>query len=225
MSYDSNIIRRANARLEARRRNRERELVVRREELYRRLPRLSVIDGALRKTLVQIARTAMSEQKDAEQALLAIRKENERLQAERAQILKEAGYPPDVLDDKPDCLRCGDTGRKDGALCSCMKKLCTEEQIKELSKLLDLGEQSFERFSLEWYSDDYDAGLGKSNRQNMKIISDFCREYARRFGEFPFNNLYLTGSTGLGKTFLSASIARVVSEKGFSVVYDTAVNV
>mgnify|MGYP000540921355 CR=1 FL=1 len=34
--------------------------------------------------------------------------------------------------------------------------------------------------------------------------------------------LLLTGGTGLGKTFLSASIARVVSASGHSVVYDTA---
>ena len=35
----------------------------------------------------------------------------------------------------------------------------------------------------------------------------------------------LFGAPGLGKTFLSACIARTVSESGFSVVYDTAVNI
>ena len=34
--------------------------------------------------------------------------------------------------------------------------------------------------------------------------------------------MLLFGDPGLGKTFLSACIARVVSEDGFSVVYDTA---
>ena len=38
-------------------------------------------------------------------------------------------------------------------------------------------------------------------------------------------HLLLYGPPGLGKTFLSACIARVVSEHGFSVVYDTAVNI
>ena len=38
-------------------------------------------------------------------------------------------------------------------------------------------------------------------------------------------NLFLSGSPGLGKTFLSACIARVVSERGYSVVYDTAIHV
>ena len=35
-------------------------------------------------------------------------------------------------------------------------------------------------------------------------------------------NLFLYGNPGLGKTFLSACIARTVSEQGYSVVYDTA---
>lgn len=36
-------------------------------------------------------------------------------------------------------------------------------------------------------------------------------------------NLLFTGMPGLGKTFLSACIAREVAAKGFSVAYDTAV--
>ena len=48
-----------------------------------------------------------------------------------------------------------------------------------------------------------------------------CRAYAESFGaQSP--NLLFTGEPGLGKTFLSASIARVVSASGHSVVYDTA---
>ena len=48
-----------------------------------------------------------------------------------------------------------------------------------------------------------------------------CRRYADRFGS-EGGNLLLFGAPGLGKTFLSACIARVVSEDGYSVVYDTA---
>ncbi|MFT7750139.1 UNVERIFIED_CONTAM: ATP-binding protein, partial [Salmonella enterica subsp. enterica serovar Enteritidis] len=33
------------------------------------------------------------------------------------------------------------------------------------------------------------------------------------------------GSTGLGKTFLSTCIAEAVSARGFSVAYDTAINI
>ena len=50
---------------------------------------------------------------------------------------------------------------------------------------------------------------------------DTCVEYAHNFGKRPAN-LLLFGRPGLGKTHLSAAIAREVSGKGFSVVYDTA---
>ena len=58
----------------------------------------------------------------------------------------------------------------------------------------------------------------------MSYALEICREYSSKFGPTS-GNLLFSGNTGLGKTFLSASIAKVVSEKGFSVVYDTAVSV
>ncbi len=91
--------------------------------------------------------------------------------------------------------------------------------------MLPLGEQSFDTFSLDWYSDAPWPGEGRSPRENMEFIYEVCLHYAQKFGAFFFDNLLFTGSTGLGKTFLSACIARTVSENGFSVVYDTAVNV
>ena len=56
---------------------------------------------------------------------------------------------------------------------------------------------------------------------NMEFVKDTCWMYSNKFGQSS-KNFFLTGKTGLGKTFLSTCIAKVVSEKGFSVVYDTA---
>ena len=110
-------------------------------------------------------------------------------------------------------------------MCTCLRQLCTEEQIRELSKLLDLGGQSFETFNLDYYSPLPPEGGGKSPRERMRSIFQICRLYANTFPEFRYANLFLTGAPGLGKTFLSACIARTVSERGYSVVYDTAVNI
>ena len=87
--------------------------------------------------------------------------------------------------------------------------------------MLDLGSQSFETFSLDWYSSVPDSRVGTSPRENMEYNRDVCVDYAYDFNPRS-GNLLLTGQPGLGKTFLSACIARVVSEKGYSVVYDTA---
>lgn len=109
-------------------------------------------------------------------------------------------------------------------MCRCLKSYCAREQQKELSRMLDLGNQSFETFSLEWYDQAEDPALGVSPRENMDWIFRTCKRYAEVFGPGS-GNLLLTGEPGLGKTFLSAAIAREVSAGGFSVVYDTAVHI
>lgn len=224
MSYDAAVLRRATARLEEQRRRRERDLEERRAEVELRVPRVAEIDARLRRTLLDVAR-ATFRGGDPTDSINALRDENLSLQAERERLLAAAGYSPDVLEDKPACPRCGDKGWIGSRMCDCLKVLCAQEQIKELSKLLNLGEQSFQTFRLDVYSDQPWRNTGKSPRENMSLVLDICRNYANKFGKFYFDNLYLYGTPGLGKTFLSACIARVVSENGFSVVYDTAVNI
>ena len=109
-------------------------------------------------------------------------------------------------------------------MCRCLKAYCAREQQKELSRMLDLGNQSFETFSLEWYAETEDPVLGVSPRENMDWIYRTCKRYAAAFSP-ESGNLLLTGDPGLGKTFLSAAVAREVSGEGFSVVYDTAAHV
>jgi len=54
----------------------------------------------------------------------------------------------------------------------------------------------------------------------MEIVLDLARAYARTFGASS-GSLLFTGAPGLGKTMLASCIARNVSKRGFSVVYDT----
>ena len=64
-----------------------------------------------------------------------------------------------------------------------------------------------------------------SPRANMEWILRLCKDFVGSFGKSGIKNLYFHGAPGLGKTFLSACIARAVSEQGRSVVYDTAGNI
>ncbi len=225
MGYEAAVLRRAAKRLAQRRRRREEEQERRRREICAQLPRVAEIDRELKGTIYQIIAASLREGRDPAPSIKVIRDRNLDLQAEKARLLTEHGWPADALDDKPACPRCGDTGWVGASMCSCLRQLCAQEQIAELSKLLDLGEQSFDTFSLDFYSPLPWPGEELSPRENMEFILEVCSNYARKFGKFYFHNLFLTGAPGLGKTFLSACIARTVSEQGFSVVYDTAVNV
>jgi len=55
----------------------------------------------------------------------------------------------------------------------------------------------------------------------MEKTFQTCRRYALTFTE-KSGNLLFSGDTGLGKTFLSACIARAVADRGYSVVYESA---
>ena len=225
MAYEAAVLRRATQRLEEGRKRREEDLDRRRREIYAQLPRVAEIDRELRGTILEIISASLRQGSDPVPAIGVIRDKNLDLQAERVRLLEENGYPADALDGRPACPKCGDTGWVGARMCDCLKQLCAQEQIAQLSRLLPLGEQSFDAFSLDYYSPLPWPGEALSPRENMEFIYEVCLNYAQKFGKFYFRNLFLTGAPGLGKTFLSACIARSVSENGFSVVYDTAVSI
>ena len=221
MAYDGKIMRRALQRFEEDRRAREDRFQERRESIFRRQPRLKEIDAELRSTMSRIITSALRHGTDPAPAVAVLREENLRLQQEKRELLTRMGLPQDCLDEKPACVLCGDTGYRNGQVCRCLRSYYAREQQKELSRMLDLGNQSFETFSLNWYSEDCNPTLGISARENMDWVYRTCRKYAENFGP-ESGSLLLTGDPGLGKTFLSAAIAREVSGDGWSVVYDTA---
>ena len=225
MAYEPIVLRRATARLHARRETRARSRALLQAQLYRDYPELSKLDAQLRGTMADLAELALSGDPDHAAKLETIKTRNLDLQARRADLLAQAGYAADALDDKPQCPKCRDTGWIGAQMCDCLKELCAQEQLKQLSDLLNLGEQSFDQARLDVYSDQPWQGQARSPRENMKRIFAVCEGYARQFETYPLKNLLFSGGTGLGKTFLSACIARAVSEGGHSVVYDTAINV
>ncbi len=196
-----------------------------REIIYENVPGLPALDQALRQAVPAVLAAAFRRGEDPTEAVAAIRAKNLALQKERRALLGQYGYREEDLDGRPLCPLCHDSGWQGSRMCACLKALCQEEQNAELSALLGMGQQSFSDFRLDLYEKQLWADYGRSPRQNMERVLALAQSYARPFGKFPVNNLLFYGGTGLGKTYLSACIAREVSAQGHSVVYDSAANV
>ena len=210
---------RARRRLENARADRESENRQRLQAAYEKLPRLKEIDLELRKSMSLAAQMVFTKGGDAQAAMEQVKQANLSLQQER-QKLVEANFPQDYLNEEPICNHCGGSGYVGSTMCSCLRELCREEQKKELA-VLALHDAIFQHFRLDYYSDKVDREFGFSPRAIMERNLETCRKFAYDFAPGS-GNLLFSGGTGLGKTYLSACIAGVVADRGYSVVYISA---
>ena len=219
MAYSAEVVHRARERLAQAKADRETENQRHLLEAYRRVPRLKQIDMELRRTMAVAAQTVFSQGGDVRAVMEQVRNENLTLQTERKELIA-ANFEEGYLDEKSICDRCGGTGYVGSTMCRCLAELCRQEQRKELT-FLNVGAESFEQFRLEYYPDRIDPKQGVNIRAVMEKTFQICRKYAFNFTEQSENMLF-SGGTGLGKTFLSACIARAVADRGYSVCYETA---
>lgn len=217
MAYSSQIVRRARQRLERMRADRESQNRERLLTAYNQVPRIREIDLQLRQTMALAAQAAFTQ--GSTDLMEQAKQKNLALQEEKKQLIAQY-FGDGWLDEQPICPVCGGSGYMGTQMCSCLKALCVEEQEKELA-LLGHGSEEFSKFRLDYYPDRIDPKLGRSMRAIMQRTFELCRQYADSFSPLS-GNLLFSGDTGLGKTFLSACIAKVVAGKGYSVVYESA---
>ena len=223
MAYSEAVLQRAQTRLEQARQQHNEETRSRIAAIYAQQPRLKEIDTKLRQTAARVMAVSFRRGEDPSQAMEALRKENLALQQEREWILESNDIDPDDLDDAPICPNCGGRGYVGAVMCDCLRELCRQEQKKELSSILG-GKERFEHFRLDVYPDAVDPALGVSPRTLMQCILQSAQHYARTFSPAS-GSILMLGATGLGKTYLSACIARTVADRGFSVAYESSIRV
>lgn len=179
---------------------------LRRAELHARLPRVRQIDLMLQDIPM---RTLVGE------SVEELRAESERLSAERARILAAAGYDPDHDTPEFGCRDCNDGGYIGLKLCHCVKELMAQENYRASVLAGGLSAKSFDNFSLSYYAEG-------EEREKMQKLLDACVKYTEKFPANGKSGLLFIGGTGLGKTHLSAAVANLVAQKGYSVVYESA---
>jgi len=186
-------------------------------EVNRKIPQIREINEVLFNTgkeLISIISNGRGE--DISQKVEQLKQYNLGAQAMSRKILAENGYPEDYLDMHYTCPICSDTGYNGDRFCECFRSLCGKLAADELNKSSQLKLSSFDSFSLSYYSGD--------NYFAMKKILEYTMQYAATFSPSS-KSILMFGQTGLGKTHLSLAIANIVLEKGYSVIYDSAINV
>ena len=220
MAYSEAVLRRAQMRLAQEKADHESESNARIEAIYTQHPRLREIDRAMRQSVAKAVAAAFRQGQDPTAAIHAIKEENLALQREREWLLEANDLDESALEPSSICPHCGGSGYVGAVMCECLQELCRQEQKKELSSLLS-GKEHFDQFRLDYYPSEVDPSMGISPQKMMQMILQHCKQYAREFSR-KSPSLLFSGGAGLGKTFLSACIARTVADNGFSVVYDTA---
>ena len=219
MAYSAEVVRRARARLAQAKEDRESENRQHLAQAYAQVPRIKEIDLLLRRTMAQAAQAAFLQGSDGRELMEKVRQQNLGLQQERARLAAE-NFEEGFLDDSPICSVCGGSGYVGTTMCECLRELCRQEQKKEVS-ILSGSKETFNQFRLDYYPDRVDPKYGASPRTIMERNFQNCRRYALTFTPHA-GSLLFVGGTGLGKTFLSACIARAVADRGYSVVYESA---
>ena len=188
-------------------------------EVKEKIPEISEIQEQLASTIDRLVKIILSKSENAEELINSLKDENIALQNKMNDLLTKNGFAEDYLDPVFSCKKCCDTGIDGSSRCSCFKDILRAIASKELSKDLPMGLTCFESFNLSYYSDVSDEKY--KNRSPREIMSNnyaYCKQYAEDF-RVPNESIFMSGSTGLGKTHLSLSIAKKVIEQNYSVVY------
>ena len=216
MSMEGRLLARARQR-KAEQLAKNQEIVnLRRDEIYKKIPEIKVLDEASRSLMTELIGIALGK---GNRSVPELEEQSRLLSERRAELLRRNGYSDTYLDPIYTCPVCQDKGNIGGKNCGCLIALYKQEQTRDLAPLLQNEPGGFKAFRLDYYSD-VPTASGESPRSIMKDIYDLCHYYAENFSPAS-GNLLLTGNPGLGKTFLSAAMARVIADKGFSVAYDT----
>ena len=203
---------------EIRERNR-RDLADRTQEIHARIPEYASLTDRVAVLSLEAASARIA---DPHADLTAYHAEMDRIAEERTHLLLRAGYPADYLSMHYDCPACRDTGYIDGAPCACFARAACDLLYggPRLSEVL--AAENFDHFSFDWYSDTItDEASGKTPLSLARGAVSTAKALLRADGKEPFN-LYIYGTTGVGKTFLTHCIAKEAMDMGKSVLYFSA---
>ena len=213
---------------EQKKRDAELALQKRKEKIYKKIPRLEEIDDRINKISINKTKSILINQltnslnTEFENELLQLKEEKEKiLQKEK---ISESYFKPNY-----ECEKCHDTGyitypNKKTEMCNCLKQRLINISYNK-SNLSNLQKENFGNFNFNKFSDEVNIeryNMNISPRENIKNIKIASENFIKNFDNPETKNLFFTGNTGLGKTYMTNCIANEILKQGKTVLYQTA---
>lgn len=179
----------------------ELELEERKENLYKKLPKLQEIENELNHFAISSAKNILLHH---DSSLDDLNKKIEKLKHEKSILLQQANLPNNYLTPNYECSICKDTGYVSNhnyktTMCNCLKQKLLDTSFHK-SNMTNLDKENFNTFNENLFSDEVDIAkyhFDISPRKNIKNIKQKCFAFVEDFDNPNTKNLLFTGNTGL----------------------------
>ena len=146
------------------------------------------------------------------------------LNRDLGQMLKASGYPEDYLSPVYRCAVCRDTGYTGETVrvpCECLKK-AYQVKLRQAIGLDKSGTETFEKYDSGFIPNEPVGASGITQRQISDHARTLCEKWANQYPAVAFRDILLSGSSGLGKTFLMNAMTERLIERGQNVLLVSA---
>ena len=213
---------------EQKRRNAENDLEKRKNDLYKKYPKLEEIEDEINKISISKTKSILINKLSDN---LNIKFDNELIKLKQAKekILKKEDIDDSFFKPKYECEKCKDTGyitflNQKTQMCNCLKQKLINISYNK-SNLSNLQKENFKNFNANLFSNEKNIEKYKMNispRENINTIKKASINFVKNFENPEAKNLFFTGNTGLGKTYMTNCIANEMLKLGKTVLYQTA---
>ena len=204
------------------------------EEVYEKIPEMKELNNSTGSVAVSRYKESL---KSGKLSINDLKNDIDGIKNKKEELLLSAGFPKDYMEITYDCKDCKDTGYVDGKKCHCLqlrirKLLYAQSNLENI-----LSKENFENFSFDYYDNKTILpGQNMTNAAYMEGVKRFCEKFADKYfkmngskngvdtasDENDRRNIIFSGNTGVGKTYLSNCIAKVLLDRYYSVIYLSA---
>ncbi len=187
------------------------ELEERLQIVYDNVPGYKELDDETATASASFGRRLLSGEKLDRQIL---RDELAQIARQKLLLLTEAGFSPDYLDMGYTCQDCKDTGYIGNEKCHCFKQKIIESLYDKSNLRALTRTNNFKKMSDMYYEGEDLVRFRKARQLAEDFINNFDTDY---------QNLFIYGTVGTGKSFLSICIADALLKRGHSVIYFSSI--